>query len=253
MIGCVQAVRDENLDAANLRLPSSTSSGDDPRMLSTIDATLGTLSSTDSATATSMLLRRDREGRSFVVCTTWLINALIRAGHGGAPDVSEPSCTCKSSRPLRRRSSRRPGPIRATSRSRSHRSVSSTPPSRLLTQGRSARSAAPRAAAMRRTRRRGQTHRVRRRVTTVKEMARDRAPKAIRPAIQSGIRRRGLGSACAASDIGGRSRTRTFFADEAAGYSVSPSRTARGACPRGCCEKMAIRPWRRPRGSAFLD
>lgn len=77
-----QSYEDELLDAANLRLSSiNFIEGDDPRMLSTIDATLEHL-------AVDGLCYRysdapegvTGEEASFVVCTTWLINALIRAG-----------------------------------------------------------------------------------------------------------------------------------------------------------------------------
>ncbi len=77
-----QSYEDELLDAANLRLSSiNFIEGDDPRMLSTIDATLKHL------VVDGLCYRYvdapegvvGREG-SFVVCTTWLVNALIRAG-----------------------------------------------------------------------------------------------------------------------------------------------------------------------------
>jgi len=77
-----QSYEDEQLDAANLRLSTiNFIKGDDPRMLSTIDATLKHL------VADGLCYRyvdapegvAGKEG-TFVVCTTWLINALIRAG-----------------------------------------------------------------------------------------------------------------------------------------------------------------------------
>ncbi|MCK8519506.1 glycoside hydrolase family 15 protein [Methanoculleus sp. 7T] len=77
-----QSYEDEQLDAANLRLSTiNFIKGDDPRMISTIDATLEHLVVDD-------LCYRyidapegvTGEEGSFVVCTTWLINALIRAG-----------------------------------------------------------------------------------------------------------------------------------------------------------------------------
>ncbi|HQC34768.1 MAG TPA: glycoside hydrolase family 15 protein, partial [Methanoculleus sp.] len=80
-----QSYEDENLDAANLRLPLiNFVGGDDPRMLSTIDATL------EHLVVDGLCYRyidapegvTGKEG-SFVVCTTWLINALIRAGRTG--------------------------------------------------------------------------------------------------------------------------------------------------------------------------
>ncbi len=80
-----QSYEDENLDAANLRLPLiNFIKGDDPRMLSTIDATL------EHLVVDGLCYRyidapegvTGKEG-SFVVCTTWLINALIRAGRTG--------------------------------------------------------------------------------------------------------------------------------------------------------------------------
>ena len=80
-----QSYEDENLDAANLRLPLiNFVGGDDPRMLSTIDATL------EHLVVDGLCYRyidapegvTGKEG-SFVVCTSWLINALIRAGRTG--------------------------------------------------------------------------------------------------------------------------------------------------------------------------
>lgn len=77
-----QSYEDEHLDAANLRLSTiNFVRGDDPRMLSTIDATLKHL------VVDGLCYRyidapegvTGKEG-SFVVCTTWLINALMRAG-----------------------------------------------------------------------------------------------------------------------------------------------------------------------------
>lgn len=77
-----QSYEDEQLDAANLRLSTiNFIKRDDPRMLSTIDATLKHL------VADGLCYRyvdapegvAGKEG-TFVVCTTWLINALIRAG-----------------------------------------------------------------------------------------------------------------------------------------------------------------------------
>ncbi|WP_206633433.1 glycoside hydrolase family 15 protein [Methanoculleus taiwanensis] len=77
-----QSYEDELLDAANLRLSSiNFIAGDDPRMLSTIDATL------EHLVVDGLCYRYidapegvGGEEASFVVCTTWLINALIHAG-----------------------------------------------------------------------------------------------------------------------------------------------------------------------------
>lgn len=80
-----QSYEDEHLDAANLRLSTiNFIRGDDPRMLSTIDATL------EHLVVDGLCYRyidapegvTGKEG-SFVVCTTWLINALMRAGRTG--------------------------------------------------------------------------------------------------------------------------------------------------------------------------
>lgn len=77
-----QSYEDERLDAANLRLSSiNFIEGDDPRMLSTIGATLKHLVVDDLCyryiDAPEGVTGKEA---SFVVCTTWLVNALIRAG-----------------------------------------------------------------------------------------------------------------------------------------------------------------------------
>jgi pentatricopeptide repeat protein len=77
-----QSYEDEQLDAANLRLSTiNFIEGDDPRMLSTIDATLEHLV-VDGLCCRYIDAPEGVTGKeaSFVVCTTWLINALIRAG-----------------------------------------------------------------------------------------------------------------------------------------------------------------------------
>ena len=77
-----QSYQDERLDAANLLLPIvGFIDGDDPRMLSTLDATL------DQLVVDGLCYRyldapeglSGREG-AFVLCTFWLIDALILAG-----------------------------------------------------------------------------------------------------------------------------------------------------------------------------
>ncbi|MBE9182700.1 glycoside hydrolase family 15 protein [Oculatella sp. LEGE 06141] len=76
-----QSYEDETLDAANLLLPvMGFIDGTDPRMISTIDATLQHL----VANGLCYRYRRAPEGvkgkeSSFVLCTFWLINALILA------------------------------------------------------------------------------------------------------------------------------------------------------------------------------
>ncbi len=77
-----QSYEDEHLDAANLRLSTiNFIEGDDPRMLSTIDATLEHLV-VDGLCYRYVDAPEGVTGKeaSFIVCTTWLINALIRAG-----------------------------------------------------------------------------------------------------------------------------------------------------------------------------
>jgi GH15 family glucan-1,4-alpha-glucosidase len=77
-----QSYEDERLDAANLLLPVvGFIEGDDPRMLSTVDATL------DRLVADGLCYRYfdAPEGvggseASFALCTFWLVNALILAG-----------------------------------------------------------------------------------------------------------------------------------------------------------------------------
>jgi GH15 family glucan-1,4-alpha-glucosidase len=77
-----QSYQDERLDAANLLLPiGGFIDGDDPRMLSTLDATLDQL----VVDGLCYRYREAPEGLSgkegaFVLCTFWLINALILAG-----------------------------------------------------------------------------------------------------------------------------------------------------------------------------
>jgi GH15 family glucan-1,4-alpha-glucosidase len=77
-----QSYEDEHLDAANLRLSTiNFIEGDDPRMLSTIDATLEHLV-VDGLCYRYINAPEGVTGKeaSFLACTTWLINALIRAG-----------------------------------------------------------------------------------------------------------------------------------------------------------------------------
>ncbi len=77
-----QSYQDERLDAANLLLPIvGFIDGDDPRMISTLDATL------DQLVVDGLCYRyldapeglSGKEG-AFILCTFWLINALILAG-----------------------------------------------------------------------------------------------------------------------------------------------------------------------------
>jgi len=79
-----QSYQDERLDAANLLLPIvGFIDGDDPRMISTLDATL------DHLVVDGLCYRyldapeglSGKEG-AFVLCTFWLIDALILAGRG---------------------------------------------------------------------------------------------------------------------------------------------------------------------------
>ncbi len=79
-----QSYQDERLDAANLLLPIvGFIGGDDPRMISTLDATL------DQLVVDGLCYRyldapeglSGKEG-AFILCTFWLINALILAGRG---------------------------------------------------------------------------------------------------------------------------------------------------------------------------
>ncbi len=79
-----QSYQDERLDAANLLLPIvGFIDGDDPRMISTLDATL------DQLVVDGLCYRyldapeglSGKEG-AFILCTFWLINALILAGRG---------------------------------------------------------------------------------------------------------------------------------------------------------------------------
>jgi GH15 family glucan-1,4-alpha-glucosidase len=84
-----QSYQDEHLDAANLLLPIvGFIDGDDPRMISTIDATL------DQLVVDGLCYRyleapeglSGKEG-TFILCTFWLINALILAGR--EPEAEE--------------------------------------------------------------------------------------------------------------------------------------------------------------------
>ncbi|MEC4815936.1 MAG: glycoside hydrolase family 15 protein [Scytonema sp. PMC 1069.18] len=84
-----QSYEDENLDASNLLLSSvGFIDGTDPRMMSTIDATIKHLVSNGLC----YRYRDAPEGvhgqeSSFVICTFWLINALILAGRTGEARV----------------------------------------------------------------------------------------------------------------------------------------------------------------------
>jgi len=77
-----QSYEDERLDAANLMMPVvGFIQGDDPRMLSTLDATLDRLV-VDGLCYRYLDAPEGLEGSeaTFVLCTFWLIDALILAG-----------------------------------------------------------------------------------------------------------------------------------------------------------------------------
>jgi GH15 family glucan-1,4-alpha-glucosidase len=79
-----QSYEDDNLDASNLMMPIvGFLDGDDPRMLSTIDATLDRLV-VDGLCHRYIEAPEGLPGSegAFVLCTFWLVDALILAGRG---------------------------------------------------------------------------------------------------------------------------------------------------------------------------
>jgi GH15 family glucan-1,4-alpha-glucosidase len=93
-----QSYEDETLDAANLRLPVvGFIAGDDPKMVSTIEATMRQLVSNGLCYRYSQRFVPGGEEGTFILCSFWLINALILAGRTEEAQVWFEQMLAKSS------------------------------------------------------------------------------------------------------------------------------------------------------------